>query len=146
MTSIVRLDPFRELLSFRPALDRLFDTTGGHPGSPLAAWGSTPLDLCQTANEAVVKPSLPKVTAKDLNISITSDVLTLRDEEQAEEDVEGPQYNRKERRHSSFTRSIGLPTAVVADRADPQFDNGILTLRLPKAEEVKPKTITVKAR
>ncbi len=52
----------------------------------------------------------------------------------------------KERRYGSFTRSIGLPTAVVADKADAQFENGILTLRLPKAEEVMPKTITVKAR
>jgi HSP20 family protein len=146
MTRIVRLDPFRDLMSFRNAMDRLFDETVGQPGTPFGALGSPAIDLYQTADEVVVRASLPGVSAKDLNISITGDVLTLRGEAQSEEDVEGAQYHIKERRFGSFTRSLGLPTAVMADKADAQFENGILTLRLPKAEEVKPKTITVKAR
>jgi HSP20 family protein len=89
---------------------------------------------------------LPGCHRQDLNISITGDVLTLRGEAESEDNVEGAQYHIKERRFGSFARSLGLPTAVVAEKADAQFDNGILTLRLPKAEEVKPKTITVKAR
>jgi len=89
---------------------------------------------------------LSGVSAKNLNNSITGGVLTLRREAQAEEDVEGAQYHIRERRYGSFTRSIGLPTPVVAEKADAQFDSGILTLRLPKVEEVKPMTITVRAR
>ena len=146
MTSIVRLDPFRDLMSFRNAMDRLFDETVGQPGSPFGALGSPAIDLHQTADDVAVRASLPGVSAKDLNISITGDALTLRGEAQAEEDVEGAQYHIKERRYGSFTRSLGLPTAVVAEKADVEFEKGILTLRLPKDEEVRPKTITVKAR
>jgi HSP20 family protein len=94
----------------------------------------------------MIKASLPGVKAKDLNISVTGDVLTLRGEVQEEKETEGAQYHLKERRSGSFTRSITLPAAVVADKADARFDDGILTLRLPRAEEVKPKTLTVKAK
>ena len=143
MTSIVRLDPFRDLMSFRNAMDRLFDETVGQPVAPSGALGSPTIDLYLTADEVVVPASLPGVSAKDLNISITGDVLTLHDEAQGEEDVEGAQYHSKERRYGSFTRSLGLPTAVVADKAAAQFENGILTITLDKREEVKPKKITV---
>ena len=73
---------------------------------------------------------------------VLCDSLEVREEKE----TEGAQYHVKERRYGSFTRSIALPAAVVADKADAQFENGILTLELPKAEEVKPKTITVKAK
>jgi HSP20 family protein len=100
----------------------------------------------RTADEAVVCASLQGVSTKDMIILIPVDILTPRGEAQAEEDVEGAQYHIKERRYGSFTRSLGLPTAVVADKADALFGNGILTHPLPRAEEVELKTITVKAR
>jgi HSP20 family protein len=146
MSSLVRLDPFRDLCTFRSAMDRLYDETIGQSGTALAAFGSLAIDLYQTSDDVVVKASLPGVSAKDLNISVTGDVLTLRGEAQEEKETEGAQYHIKERRYGSFTRSIALPAAVVADKADAQFENGILSLKLPKAEEVKPKTITVKAK
>ena len=146
MPSLVRVDPFRDLWTFRSAMDRLFDETVGQSGPALVAAGAPAIDLFQTADDVVVKASLPGVDAKDLNISVTGDVLTLRGEVREEKETEGAQYHVKERRYGSFTRSIALPAAVVADKADAQFENGILTLRLPKAEEVKPKTITVKAK
>jgi len=146
MSSLVRLDPFRDLWTFRSAMDRLFDETVGQPGTAQGAFGTPAIDLYQTADNVVVKASLPGVNAKDLNISVTGDVLTLRGEAQQEKETEGAQYHVKERRYGSFTRSITLPAAVVADKAEAQFENGILTLRLPKAEEVKPKIITVKAK
>jgi len=142
----VRLDPFRDLMSFRNAIDRLFDETVGQPGSRFAALAWPAIDPYQTADEVVVRASLPGVNAKDLNISITGDVLTLRGEAQAEEDVEAAHYSIRERPCGSFTRPIGLPTSVVAEKPDAQFESGIPTLRLPKVEEVKPKTITLKAR
>jgi HSP20 family protein len=146
MPSIVRLDPFRDLWTFRSAMDRLFDETMGQTGSSLGAVGTPAVDLYQTEDDVVVKASLPGVNAKDLNISVTGDLLTLRGEVQEEKETEGAQYHVKERRYGSFTRSIALPSAVVPDRAEAQFENGIVTIRLPKAEEVKPKTITVKAK
>ena len=146
MPSLVRVDPFRDLWTFRSAMDRLFDETVGQSGTALGAVGAPAIDLFQTADDVVIKASLPGVDAKDLNISVTGDVLTLRGEVREEKETEGAQYHVKERRYGSFTRSIALPAAVVADKADAQFENSILTLRLPKAEEVKPKTITVKAK
>jgi HSP20 family protein len=142
----MRLDPFRDLWTFRSAMDRLFDETVGQPGTAPGAFGTPAIDLYQTADDVVIKASLPGVNAKDLNISVTGDALTLQGEVQEEKETEGAQYHVKERRYGNFTRSIALPAAVVADKADAQFENGILTLRLPKAEEVKPKTITVKAK
>jgi HSP20 family protein len=146
MSSLVRLDPFRDLWTFRSAMDRLFDETVGQSGSAPGTFGPPAIDLYQTTDDVMIKASLPGVKAKDLNISVTGDVLTLRGEVQEEKETEGAQYHLKERRSGSFTRSITLPAAVVADKADARFDDGILTLRLPKAEEVKPKTITVKAK
>lgn len=146
MPSLVRIDPFRDLMSFRSAMDRLFDETLGQPGLPYGGLGAPAIDLYQTADEVIIKASLPGVDPKEINISVTGDVLTLRGEVGAERDVEGAQYHVKERRFGAFTRSVGLPTAVVADKADAQFEHGVLTLRLPKAEEVKPKTITVRAK
>jgi HSP20 family protein len=146
MSNLVRIDPFRELWVFRSAMDRLYDETAGLPGTAIGALGFPAIDLYQTDDDVVVKSSLPGMNAKDLNISVTGDVLTLRGEVLEERDTEGAQYHIKERRSGSFTRSIALSAAVVADKAEAQFENGILTLRLPKAEEVKPKTITVKAK
>ena len=146
MAGRVRLDPCRDLMSFRNAIDRLFDETVGQPGSRFAALASPAIDLSQGADEVVVRASWPGVNAKDLNISITGDVLTQRGEPQAEEDVEAAQYNIREHPYGSFTRSIGLPTSVVAEKPDAQFESGIPTLRLPKVEEVKPKPTPPKAR
>jgi len=146
MSGLIRLDPFRDLWTFRSAMDRHFDETMAQPGTALGNFGNPAIDLYQTADDIVVNAALPGASARDLNISITGDVLTLRGEAQEEKETEGAQYYIKERRYGSFTRSIALPAAVVADRADAQFENGILTLKSPKAEEVKPKTITVKAK
>jgi HSP20 family protein len=146
MSSLVRFEPLSDLLTFRSAMDRLFDETMGQTGPGLGGFGAPAIDLYQTDDDVVVRASLPGVHPKDLNITVTGDVLTLRGEVQELKELEGAQVHIKERRFGSFTRSIGLPSPVVAEKADAQFENGILTLRLPKAEEVKPKTITVKAK
>jgi len=145
MPSLARVDPLRDLWAFRSATDRLFDETAGQPGNALGAIRAPAIDLFQIADDVVIKASLPVVNTKDLNISVTGDILPLRGDVQEERDTEGAQNHVKERRSGSFTRSIALPAAAVADRANAQFKNGILTLKLPNAEEVEPKTITVKA-
>lgn len=108
--------------------------------------GTIPLDMYQTDDEIIVKASAPGLTADDLDISITGDTLTIRGEFQADEVQEGARYHVRERRIESFARSIKLPTMVNVEQAKAEFENGILTLSLPKVEEVKPKTISVKAK
>jgi HSP20 family protein len=142
----VRIDPFRDLMTFRTAMDRLFDETFAPPAGSFPGLAAPAIDLYQTADEVVIKASLPGVDPKEIHISVTGDALSLRGELKEERDSEGAQYHVKERRFGGFTRSMALPTAVVADKANARSEHGVLTLRLPKAEEIKPKTITVRAR
>lgn len=145
LSGLVRLDPFRHLLTFRTAMDRSLDQAVGQPAPAFASLASPAIDLYQTADEVIVKASLPGVGAKGLNMSVTGDVLRLRGEVREEEDVEGAQDHITERRYGASARSISLPTSVVADQADAQFENGTLPLTFPKAEAVRHKTPTVRA-
>jgi len=104
------------------------------------------VDMYQTDDEIVVKATLPGVKPDDIAISATGDVLTLRGTTTEETERENATYHVRERRQGEFLRSLALPTPVVADKAKAEFEDGILTLTLPKAEEVKAKTITVKAK
>ncbi len=145
MTNITRWEPFREARRMHDMLDRMMDRSMIDPFWSGAA-GTLPLDMYQTDDEIVIKASAPGLTADDLEISVTGETLNIRGELQAEDVKEGARYHIRERRVENFSRSIQLPTMVQADKAKADFENGILTLTLPKVEEVKPKTITVKAK
>jgi HSP20 family protein len=94
----------------------------------------------------VVKASLPGVKPEEVDISITKDTLTIKGEHKEEQEVKQDDYFRKERYYGAFSRSLILPVQVQSDKAEATFENGILTLTLPKSEEVKPKQIKIKAR
>lgn len=118
-------------------------------GSPMIAGtegGIVPLDVIQTDGEVVVKAATPGVKAEDIEISIAGDMLNIRGEVVEERDEEGHRYHMRERRYGSFSRTISLPAKVDADKARAEFENGVLTLTLPKIEEIKPKAIEVKVR
>jgi HSP20 family protein len=143
----------REMMTLREAMDRLFDDAFTRPiNGREGGWSAPAIDMYQTEDEVVVEAALPGFKADDVQINITGDVLTLRGEvKQEQEKTSSSQrqdkaWHLREHRWNSFERSIALPTAVVPDRAEASFENGILTITLPKAEEVKPKTITVKAK
>jgi HSP20 family protein len=94
----------------------------------------------------VVKAAIPGVKTDDVQINITGEILTIKGEVKEKEDVNEKAYHLREQRWGIFERSLALPTDVVADKAKAEFENGILTITLPKAEEVKPKTITIKSK
>ncbi len=149
MAELVRWDPFREMISLREAMDRLLDEAFTRPlslslGENLALVPQ--IDMYQTNDEVVVKATIPGVKPEDLHITISGDVLTIRGEIKEEEEVKDATYLLRERRYGTFSRSIPLPVPVVADKAKAEFEHGVLTLTLPKAEEVRPKTIEVKAK
>jgi HSP20 family protein len=147
MSNLTRWEPVREMMTLREAMDRLFDDAFTRPISLRDGGWSTPaVDMYQTDDEVVVKAALPGFKADEVQINVTGDILTLRGEMQHEEEKKEKSWHIREHRWSSFERSVALPTAVVSDRANADFENGILTIKLPKAEEVKPKTITVKAK
>jgi HSP20 family protein len=147
MSNLTRWEPVREMMTLREAMDRLFDDAFTRPlGLREGGWSTPAVDMYQTDDEVVVKAALPGFKADEVQINITGDVLTLRGETRHEEEKKEKAWHIREQRWGSFERSVALPTAVVSDRADADFENGILTIKLPKAEEVKPKTITVKAK
>jgi HSP20 family protein len=147
MTKITRWEPFREMRRMHDMLDQMMDRSLlDYPDSTGERFGFLPLDVYQTDENVIVKASAPGLKPDDLDISITGETLTIQGETSEEKEEKGTQYYLKERRASRFSRSITLPTMVKAEEASAEFENGVLTLTLPKVEEVKPKTITVKAK
>jgi HSP20 family protein len=146
MTKIVRWEPMREMITLREAMDRLFDDAFTRPLTLSAGWQVPAVDMYQTDNEVIIEAAVPGMKASDVQISVTGDVLTLRGEIKQNSKVDENAYHIREKRYGIFERRIMLPTDVEADKAKAEFENGILTITLPKAEEVRPKTITVKAK
>jgi HSP20 family protein len=141
-----RWEPFREVMTLRNAMDRLFEDSIVRPERFWvdADGGSLlPLDIYQTDEDVVVKASLPGFKPEEVDISITGDTLTIKGEHQEDQEVKEENYLLKERRYGSFTRTLTLPVEVKSEKAEASFDNGVLNLTLPKAEEVKPKQIKV---
>lgn len=145
MANIVRWEPWNELVSLRDAMDRLFEESIVRPrGRPSAFAEALAVDVYETTDDVVVKTAVPGVKAEDLDITIVGETLTIKGEFKAEEGVEEENYIRRERRYGSFCRSVALPTTVDADKAAAEFEDGVLTLNIPKAEAVKPRTIAIK--
>jgi HSP20 family protein len=146
MSNLIRWEPAREMMTLREAMDRLFDDAFTRPLSLREIWSVPAVDMYQTDDDLVVKAALPGIKIDEVQINITGDVLTLKGEMKQEEEKQEKAWHIREQRFGSFERSIALPTNVVADKAKAEFENGILTITLPKADEVKPRTITVKAK
>lgn len=155
MTSLVRADwhnliePFRGPISLRDAMDRLFEESIVHPGAgwlPRVGERRLAADMYETDDAVVVKSAIPGIEAQDLDISVTGDTLTIKGETRADEEIKEENYLYRERRYGSFCRVLTIPVPVVTDKAEATFENGVLTLTLPKAEEAKPKAIKVKAK
>ncbi|MGZ9166525.1 MAG: Hsp20/alpha crystallin family protein [Anaerolineales bacterium] len=147
MSNLTHWEPVREMMTLREAMDRLFDDAFTRPLNLRdGGWSAPAVDMYQTDDEVVVKAALPGFKADEVQINVTGDVLSLRGEMKQQEEKEERAWHIREQRWSSFERSIALPTEVTADKAVADFENGVLTITLPKAEEVKPKTISVKAK
>lgn len=146
MANLTRWDPVREMAGMRDEMDRIFNDFFSRSPVSYEGIGTVSMDMMQTDDDVIVKASIPGIKPEDLDISVTGDHLTIRGETKIEEETEKADYHLREIKYGSFARSVLLPCQVVADKAKAEFENGILKLVLPKAEETKPKTITVKAR
>ena len=144
MANIVRWDPFREMMTLRSTIDRLFDDSffGSRSEWPSASWDLA-LDVIENSDTYVVKASLPGLNPDDLEITYDQNILTIKGEIKQDKEVEETRYHLRERRYGTFTRSLTLPSTVKSEGITAQYDAGILTLNLPKAEEAKPKRIAV---
>lgn len=147
MPNLIRWEPMREMMTLREAMDHLFDDAFTRPGGISGVSATPAIDMYQTNNdEVVVKATLPGLKPEDVHISVTGETLTLRGEYKQEDEQKEATYHIREHRSGTFERSLLLPTDVKADKAKADFENGILTITMPIAEEVKPKSIAIKAK
>jgi HSP20 family protein len=147
--TLMRWDPFREIAEMQRDIDRLMNRGSVRPSCTVAAWGQwmqPSLDVFQKPKEVVVKASLPGVEPDNVEVSITGDALTIKAETKAEEQVEEEDYMCRECHCGSYFRSVVLPHGLTSDKATASFDDGVLTLTIPRETETKPKVIEVKAK
>lgn len=148
MTNLVRWDPFREMSLLRNNMNRLFDDAFGNLPQERSGENGTygmALDVSEDEESYTVQASLPGVSADAIDVTLNDNVLTIRGEMRDENETKQQNYHLRERRYGVFSRSISLPASTDADNIDATHDNGVLTLRIPKAEQAKPRKISVKA-
>jgi HSP20 family protein len=143
-TALNRWEPFRGAATLQEQVNRLFGNVLEHSGeeSNLTSWAPA-VDIYETEHELVVKADLPEVDPKELDIRVENNLLTIRGERKFEKKVSEDHYLRIERAYGSFSRSFSLANTVDADAIKADYQNGVLTLTIPKREEAKPKQIKV---
>lgn len=147
--AVTHLTPWREMVTLRDAMDRLFQESFIRP---TRSWDrdlrerpfQLPLDVYTTPEEIVVVAALPGLTPDEVSIAIEGDTLTIKGE--LRPPLENVEYLFQERPYGAFSRTLTLNVPVETDKAEAVFENGVLTLTLPKAEETKPKVIKVKSK
>jgi HSP20 family protein len=142
---MARWDPREHLMSLRREIDRLFESEKLVPGRFFGTEvGLTPIDLVEDDQSITVKAELPGIAREELEISVSGNLLTIRGEHKAEEEKKDQNYLRREIRYGRVERMIDLPAPVDVDKADAAFQDGILTLKFPKKEQAKAKTIEIR--
>jgi HSP20 family protein len=144
MRTLTRWEPFRGATSLQDRVNQLFNDVFDRNSeeSSLTAWAPS-VDIYETELELVVKADLPEVDPKDLDIRVENNILTIRGERKFEKNVNEENYLRVERAYGSFARSFTLASSVNSEAIKADYQNGVLTLSIPKKEEAKPKQIKV---
>ncbi|MBI5347709.1 MAG: Hsp20/alpha crystallin family protein [Chloroflexi bacterium] len=144
MTTLTRFTPAHDILTIRDLMERMFDETLAPVNDSANVEGRLTVDAYTTQNEIVVQAALPGVKPEEVEITVENDTLKISAE--LPKRLEDVDYAFVERPHGRFSRTLMLNVPVESDKAEAHFDNGLLTLTLPKAESVKPKMIKVKAK
>ena len=144
MRTLSRFEHFRGASSLQDQINRLFNDVFERPSdeSNLTSWAPA-VDIFETEHELVVKADLPDIDPKDLDIRVENNILSIRGERKFESKVSEDKYLRVERAYGSFSRSFSLANTVNSEAIKADYQNGVLTLTVPKREEAKPKQIKV---
>src|SRR3989442_243643 len=147
--TIARFTPINDVVSLREAMDRLFEDSfirpnGSWSGLP-AGQVAVPVDLWETKDAYHLRADLPGLAPEDIEINATADALTISGEVKPATDATSDGCLRRERRIGKFMRSFNLPVQIDPNKVEAKFQNGVLELVLPKAENVKPRTIKISA-
>jgi HSP20 family protein len=143
---IQKWEPFHELSGFQDEMNQLFeDFFGRVPARRMFSEGfwAPLMDIEETKDEILVKAELPGMRKEEVKIQINNDVLAITGERKREDETREKTYHRIERAYGKFQRMIRLPTEVDATKVKATYENGVLTIRLPKSEQAKPKEIAI---
>lgn len=144
--AIIRWDPFRDLVTLREKMNRLFEeafTSQGEEKNLMAGTWTPSVDIYETENELVLTAEVPGINEKDIEIKIEDNTLTLQGERKFEKETKEENYHRVERSYGSFYRSFTLPNYIDQDKIQAEHENGILKITMPKRAELKPKKVKV---
>jgi len=141
MDRLIRWNPRREVADWGRTEEDAWLT---RPWLEQELWGPA-VDMYETENQVVVKAALPGIKPEDIDVKIVGNSLSIKGEVKQEQEHKGRQYIRRERRYGSFSRTLSIPD-VDADKVKAEFENGVLTLQLPKPESAKPRVIEVKSK
>ena len=146
MTYLTIRRPMRNLFNFHNQMETVFsDFFAAHDGetdTEETSWMPT-VDISETENGFEIRAELPGVSEKDVNVSVTDNLLTIKGEKHQEAETDAKDYHRVERRYGSFQRSFTLPRHIETDAIKAEFKDGVLTLGIPKAEAAKPTEIPI---
>jgi len=145
--ALIRWEPAAELNTIQTEMNRLFNSLFDNPTRPssgtMARRWIPAMDLVETGDHYVLRADLPGLSENDVTIELEAGVLTIAGERKAEHTEENGGYRRFERSYGSFSRSLTLPKGVDADAVEASFDRGVLEVRIPKPEQIKPRKVTI---
>jgi HSP20 family protein len=144
--AIIRWDPFRDLVTLRERMNRLFEdafTSRGEEKDLVASSWSPSVDIYETENEIVLTAEIPGVDEKNIEIKLEDNTLSLKGERKLEKETKEENYHRIERSYGSFYRSFTLPRNIDQDNIKAESENGILRISMPKKPELKPKKVKI---
>lgn len=148
MMGVMRWDPFRDLLSIQDEMNQVFRRAIGQGGQGESSaegrlWAPA-IDISERKDAYIVTAEVPGVRPEDLDVSLEDGVLTIKGERQFSQESSEQQWHRVERHYGAFRRTITLPSRTKADEIEASFENGLLEVIVPKAEEARPRKIQIR--
>jgi len=142
--AIIRWDPFRDLVTLRDKMNRLFeDAVRGEEKDLISSTWAPAVDIYETENELVLAAEVPGVEEKDVEISVEDNTLSIRGERKFQKETKEENYHRIERSYGSFYRSFTLPNYIDQEKIHAEHESGVLKVHMPKKPEVKPRKVKI---
>ncbi len=144
--AIIRWDPFRDLITLREKMNRLFEdafATRGEEKDLMASTWTPSVDIYETENELVLTAEVPGIEDKNIEIKIEDSTLSIKGERKFEKETKEDNYHRIERAYGSFYRSFTIPHNVDQDKIQAEHENGVLKISMPKKLELKPQKVKI---
>ncbi|MBM3295042.1 MAG: Hsp20/alpha crystallin family protein [Candidatus Aminicenantes bacterium] len=144
--AIIRWDPFRDMVTLRERMNRMFEDvfSGRTDDKEITASTWAPaVDIYETENDLVLSAEIPGLQEKDVEIKVEDNTLTLKGERRLEKETKEENYHRIERSYGSFYRAFTIPNSVDSERIQAEHENGVLRIVMPKRQELKPRTVKI---